>query len=219
MDVISSATAVDSHDIRALRVASLRARFLRVLLVAAAGVLLALAVWSTRGLSSGTAGLLPGSTGVVVIDLSLSIGGDDYASMRRRAAAHRRRFAGLVIFSDADTSCCLGRARLSWAMLRFLAAPSRDRRNPWSGASGDTDLWRSSPLDAPRPRRAGRLHHLLSDLITAPGTFQLVRCPRPATAGIDVRRPLAAADGRTLLKGCSARARCSPSRSAVGNRY
>lgn len=214
MDVMSSASAVDSHDIRALRVASLRARFLRVLLVAAAGVLLALAVWSTRGLSSGTAGLLPGSTGVVVIDLSLSIGGDDYAGMRRtlQRLIDDDASAGLVIFSDVGYELLPPGTPASELrpLLRFLVAPKLGPPvNPWSGSfRAGTRI--SSALELARDALVrdgvqGGSILLLSDLITAPEDVpQLVRVLQELRRqSIDVRvvplSPLK--DGRTIFEG------------------
>lgn len=214
MDNMSSTTAVDTHDIRALRVASLRARFLRILLVAAAGVLLALAAWSTRGLSSGTAGLLPGSTGVVVIDLSLSIGGDDYADMRRtlQRLIDDDASLGLVIFSDVGYELLPPGTPASelQPLLRFLVAPKLGPPvNPWSGSfRAGTRI--SSALELARDALVrdgvqGGSILLLSDLITAPEDVpQLARVLHELRRqGIDIRvvplSPLK--DGRTLVEG------------------
>ena len=94
---------VDSHDVGALRSASLRTRLIRVTLVAVALVLLGAAASSARGLDTRERGLLPSrSTGVVVLDLSLSIADEDYAQVRhvlRRLIAADAPI-GLVVFSD-----------------------------------------------------------------------------------------------------------------------
>lgn len=98
-----SSASVDTHDLVPLRSAMLRTRVSRVVLVLAAVVLLALATSSARGLNVSEQRLLPtGSTGVVVLDLSLSIAGRDYADMSRalRRIIADGRPTGLVIFSD-----------------------------------------------------------------------------------------------------------------------
>jgi VWA domain-containing protein len=94
---------VDSHDATSFPSGALRARVLAIALAATAVALVATGAWSARHLQTGQRGLLrPGTTGVVVVDLSLSIDGEDYAVLRR---AFRRLIAenasiGLVVFSD-----------------------------------------------------------------------------------------------------------------------
>jgi len=94
---------VDSHDTGAFPSGALRARVLTIALAATAVVLVATAAWSARHLQTGQRGLLrPGTTGVVVVDLSLSIEGQDYAVLRRafRKLIAENASIGLVVFSD-----------------------------------------------------------------------------------------------------------------------
>lgn len=96
------AIGVESHDVGALRRASLRTRLLRAVLVAAAVALLVLATASARGLDTEKPTLLPDGSGVLVIDLSLSIGEADFKEIRRivRRVVDDNGSIGLVIFSD-----------------------------------------------------------------------------------------------------------------------
>ena len=96
-------SGVDTHDVSAFPTATWRARILRAAFAVAAIMLVAGAAWSTRGLETQERGLLPsGTTGVVVVDLSLSITDKDYDTLR---GAFRRLIdedasIGLVVFSD-----------------------------------------------------------------------------------------------------------------------
>ena len=97
------ASGVDSHDARAFPRAVLSTRILRLGLAATAITLVSLAAWSSRDLETGERGLLrTGETGVVVIDLSLSIEGEDYSVVRRalRQLIAENANIGLVVFSD-----------------------------------------------------------------------------------------------------------------------
>jgi hypothetical protein len=81
----------------------LSTRILRLGLATAAITLVSLAAWSSRDLETGERGLLrTGETGVVVIDLSLSIEGEDYSVVRRalRQLIAENANVGLVVFSD-----------------------------------------------------------------------------------------------------------------------
>jgi von Willebrand factor type A domain len=93
---------IDSHDVGALRRASLRTRLVRSVLVAAAVALLVLATASARGLDTEKPTLLPDGSGVLVVDLSLSIGERDFQNIRRavRRLVDDNGSIGLVIFSD-----------------------------------------------------------------------------------------------------------------------
>ena len=97
------ASGVDSHDARAFPRAVLSTRILRLGFAATAITLVSLAAWSSRDLETGERGLLrTGETGVVVIDLSLSIEGEDYSVVRRalRQLIAENANIGLVVFSD-----------------------------------------------------------------------------------------------------------------------
>jgi hypothetical protein len=94
--------AIDSHDARSFGLPAVRTLLLRVALAVAAVALLAAAVDVARGLDPRERGLLQEGTGVVVVDLSLSIEDDTSGAVR---AALRRLIAadapvGLVVFSD-----------------------------------------------------------------------------------------------------------------------
>jgi len=95
--------AVGTHDVRSFRAAARRTLALRVLLAGGAVVLLAAAVASARDLDPRDRGLLPTSTtGVVVLDLSLSIVDDQSGIVRRtlQTLVDGDATVGLVIFSD-----------------------------------------------------------------------------------------------------------------------
>jgi hypothetical protein len=208
------APAVDSHDASSMRFASLRTRFLRVLLVAAALSLLVLATASARGLQPSKPGLEAGSTGVLVIDLSLSIGAKDYEGIRRtvRRLIADKAATGLVIFSDVSYELLPPGTPAS--ELRPLLRLLKPRRhglpvNPWSRTfRAGTRI--SSALELARDMLV-RDHVkngyilLVSDLITAPEDIpQLVRTLQGLhRQSIDVRvvplSPLS--NSRTIFEG------------------
>jgi hypothetical protein len=94
---------IDSHDATAFPGAARRTRLLRLVFAGAAVALLCAAVASARDLDTRERGLLPrGTTGVVALDLSLSITDEDYGAARlalSRLIADDARI-GLVVFSD-----------------------------------------------------------------------------------------------------------------------
>jgi hypothetical protein len=100
---LSRRQAVSAYDLRGLRWARLRAGVLRLVLAGVAVALLAAAAASARGLDVRERSFLPpGSTGVVVLDLSLSIAESNYIDVRRAVSKLVKTDApvGLVIFSD-----------------------------------------------------------------------------------------------------------------------
>ena len=113
---IRSLPAVGTHDVRPFRTASAaRSRASRALRRGAA-VLLGAAVASARDLDAHDRGLLPtGTTGVVVLDLSLSILDDQSGVVRR------------TLQSLVDSTSCRSR-RLSDAPYELLP-PGRRRRS------------------------------------------------------------------------------------------
>ena len=95
--------AVDTHDVPAIRAAARRTLALGLLFGGGARVLLAAAVLSARGLDPRDRGLLPtGTTGVVVLDLSLSILDDQSGVVRRtlQSLVDSDARVGVVVFSD-----------------------------------------------------------------------------------------------------------------------
>jgi hypothetical protein len=102
---LSRRQAVAAYDLRGLRWARLRAGVLRLALAGGAVALLASAAASARGLDVRERSFLPpGSTGVVVLDLSLSIAESNYIDVRRAVSKLVKTDApvGLVIFSDVS---------------------------------------------------------------------------------------------------------------------
>jgi len=172
------ATVVDSHDVGAFPVAAWRTRLLRFALAAAAVGLLAAAAASASSLDTREQALIPSdTTGVVVVDLSLSIADEDYDVVR---GALRRLIAedasiGLVVFSDVAYELLPPGTPASALrpMLRLLIPPRLGPPvNPWSqGFRAGTRI--SSALDLARAMlerdgvEKGSIL-LVSDLETAP---------------------------------------------------
>ena len=131
-------SGVDTHDVGAFPTAAWRARILRIAFALAAVMLVAGAAWSMRGLETRERGLLPsGTTGVVVVDLSLSITDNDYDTLR---GAFRRLIAedasiGLVVFSDVAYELLPPGTPASQLrpVLRLLVPPRLGQPvNPWT---------------------------------------------------------------------------------------
>jgi hypothetical protein len=129
---------VDLHDSRVFRGAIWRARILQLVFGGIAVALVFAAVSSARDLDTSTPGLIPNeSTGVVVVDLSLSIEDEDYRAVR---TAFKRLIAdnasiGLVVFSDVPYELLPPGTPASELrpMLRLLVPPKLGSPvNPWS---------------------------------------------------------------------------------------
>jgi hypothetical protein len=132
------APAIDSYDVGALRPASTRSRLLRIALVVAAVVLLGLAIAALRGPEPAASGLLKGSASVVVIDLSASIGNEEYddirATLRRLIEADAE--IGLMVFSDVGYELLppgTPAAELRPLLRLFTPRDSGGPVNPWAG--------------------------------------------------------------------------------------
>ena len=174
--------AVDTQDLSALRRATLRARVLRTLLAVGALVSLAFAAASARGADVGVRSILPsGSTGVVVLDLSLSIQDTDYRRLRGalRHLIEADAPVGLVIFSDAPYELLPPGtpARELQPIIRLLTPPERGQPvNPWSDAFRAGTRISSALLLARQMLERDRVGNgsilLLSDLETAPEDLQ-----------------------------------------------
>jgi hypothetical protein len=220
MRLSSSGSAVDSHDVGAMRRATFRTRLVRVVLVVAALALLAGAAASARGLDAGRTNGLPIASGVAVIDLSLSIGPQDYRTIRatlRRLIASKGSF-GVVMFSDVPYEMLPPGtpARELEPVLRLLAPQKAAGKrgpvvpdNPWSQSfSAGTQISSALALARDMLVRDGIGHGtllLLSDLLTAPEDVpRLARTLQELQdAGISVKvvplNPLK--DGRTIFEG------------------
>ena len=215
MSLRRSRPAISSYDVRVLRRARLRALALRVLLAGGAIALLGAAAATARGLDVRERSFLPpGSTGVVVLDLSLSIAETNYKDVRRavRQLVKTDAPVGLVIFSDVSYELLPPGTPASELepLLRLLQPPeSGPPINPW------WDAFRAGT----RISSALRLAHdmlerdkvengfvvLVSDLETAPEDVQSMSrtVQELGEAGIDVRVvPIApSSDGLRLFGG------------------
>ena len=129
---------VDTADAHAFSTATRRTRVLRLVLAAAAVCLVVAAAASARNLDSHEHDLLPsGTTGVIVIDLSLSIDDADYIALgkvfRRLIAEHAS--IGLVVFSDGPYELLPPGtpAKELRPILRLLVPPALGPPvNPWT---------------------------------------------------------------------------------------
>ncbi|MER3412440.1 MAG: hypothetical protein C4305_09220 [Thermoleophilia bacterium] len=175
---LPSPTGIDSVDATALRPQALRTFLVHLSLAGACLGLLAGTVASARSLSPRPQGPLPASaSGVVVLDLSLSIADRDYErarnALRRLMAADGR--VGLVVFSDVPYELFPPGTPASALepVLRALAPPGQGRPpSPWA-ATFRAGTRISSALDLAREilaRERGRRKAILlvSDLQTAP---------------------------------------------------
>jgi len=207
--------SIPSVDAHALRRARLRTGVLRALLAGLALGLLVLAVLAARGLEPRGDELVPGGrSGVVVLDVSLSIAEQDYAQMR---AALERVIAagqptGLVLFSDVAYELLPPRSPVAELrpLLRFFPpGGGRLPPNPWtSGFQAGTRISAALEL-AHRMLRRDRISPasilLVSDLQTAPADYGPLgrTLGRLVRAGVAVRVvPLAAtSDGRAFFGG------------------
>lgn len=198
MPLSKPSPAVDLHDAGAFRPARRRTRIVRAVLVATALGCLAAAASSARGLDTRAPGLLPSrSTGVVVLDLSLSIITTDYdrvaSTVRRLIEANSP--VGLVVFSDVPYELLPPGtpARELSPLLRLLTAKGAAGANPWvdsfrSGTRISTALQLAAEM-LERDHADNGSILLVSDLETAPEDVpQVVRVLRDLRSrGIRVR--------------------------------
>ena len=179
--------AVASPDVAALRVPAMRTSLLRFVLAAGAVALLAASVATARDLDPSDRGLLPtGTTGVVVIDLSLSIL-DDHSGVIRQTLQRLVEAdapVGLVIFSDTPYELLppgTPPAELE-PIIRLLTPTSQgDVVTPWSDAFRSGTKISSALRLAQDMLEADKVEDrsilLISDLETAPDDV-------PATARV-----------------------------------
>lgn len=207
--------AVASREGTTSTMARRRTLAIRIGLAAASVALIAAAADSARGLDVRERGFLPrGSTGVVVLDLSLSISYRSYPEVRRAVRRLIRADApvGLVIFSDAPYELLPPGTPASELkpLLRLLEPPKGAAPvNPWwqtfragTRISAALDLARGMLV---RDRVRDGYVVLVSDLETAPDDVEpLTRTVRRFQQdGIDMRIvPLSASsDGLALFGG------------------
>jgi hypothetical protein len=170
--------AIDSHDAGSFGAAGRRTLALRVLFGGGAVVLLAAAVLQARQLDPRDRGLLPtGTSGVVVMDLSLSILDDQSGVVRRtlQALVDADTPVGVVIFSDVPYELMPpgSPARELKPIIRLLTPTGSGKVvSPWSdtfraGTRISTALQLAQDmLEGDRVKEGSIL--LVSDLETAP---------------------------------------------------
>jgi VWA domain-containing protein len=176
--LVRPAAAVDSHDLGGLRGVIRRTGVVRlVLAVAALSLVLAAAATARDPKTSEQTLVPPDRIGVVVLDLSLSITDDDYATIRRtlRRLITENATIGLAVFSDAPYELLPPGtpAKELQPILRLLVAPRLGPvRNPWTQTfragtriSSALDLAKSI-LERDQVAKGSIL--LISDLETAP---------------------------------------------------
>ena len=204
---------VDSHDASALRRASLRTRLVRLVLALFALGLLAAAAASARSLEVHPEGLLPtGTTGVVIVDLSLSIGDQNLQDVRKALGrvVDANEPIGLVVFSDVPYELLPPGtpAKEMRPILRLLAPQNGTVSHPWEQEyRAGTRISEALELARDMLRRDGISPGsvlLLSDLDTAPDDYdRLSRTLQSLRREVRVRViPLSpTSEGRELFTG------------------
>lgn len=210
----SRVNRIDSPDTAALRRPRRRARVLRVIFTALSLALLLAAAANARNLDTRDPGLLPrGTTGVVVVDLSLSITDSDYAAVRRalRELAADDARIGLVIFSDVAYELLppgTPAAELR-PVLRLLVPRGGPAPNPWTQSfRAGTKISTALELAAEMLERDAIENPsilLVSDLATAPDDVpalaQTIADLRARSIPLRVSAIAPSSDARTLFGG------------------
>jgi hypothetical protein len=169
--------AIDTHDVIELRGVVRRTRLVRLVLAAAAVAALLATVASARSLDVQRHTIVPsGSTGVIVVDVSLSIA-NSYGDVRRtlQNVVGGDAPVGLVVFSDVPYELFPPGTPASELkpVLRVLTPPERgEQPTPWTQSfRGGTRISEALELAGRMLRRAhvekGSIL-LVSDLQTAP---------------------------------------------------
>ena len=206
---------IGSHDAAAFPRPARRTLLLRIALAGAAVALLLSAAAAAQGLDSRERGILPNdTTGMVVVDLSLSIDDADYHEVRRvlNGLIDSDARIGLVVFSDVAYELLPPGTPASHLrpMLRLLVPPALGNPvNPWTGTfragtriSTALDLARSI-LERDEVAKASIL--LVSDLETAPddvpALVQSVDTIRRSDIAFRVVGLGPSSDARTIFEG------------------
>lgn len=216
--------AVDSHDTAAFRGPGRRTLALRLLFGGGAVVLLAAAVLSARQLDPRDRGLLPtGTTGVVVMDLSLSILDDQSGVVRRtlQSLVDSDAPVGVVIFSDVPYELMPPGtpARELKPIIRLLTPTGSGKViSPWSdtfraGTRISTALQLAQDmLDGDRVKDGSIL--LVSDLETSPDdvpeTAKVLRSIQRAGTPVRLLALGPSSDARALFGGILGREAFTP---------
>jgi hypothetical protein len=136
--VVGPKAAVDTHDVRRLRPVIRRTGLIRLVLAGSALALVLAAAATARDPRTSEQPLVPPDRiGVVVLDLSLSITDDDYATIRQalRRLVVEDATIGLAVFSDTPYELLPPGTPSSELkpVLRLLVAPRLGPvRNPWT---------------------------------------------------------------------------------------
>lgn len=219
MDIRRRSRTIPSSDAPALRRARVRTGAVRAVLVVLACALVGAAYLSTRGLESRANELVPGGrSGVVVIDLSLSIVEQDYADVRSvlERLIRAGNPTGLVVFSDVAYELLPPRTPATELkpLLRFFTPEGvKLPANPWTPnfqagtrISEAVDLAHSM-LRRDRVSPASIL--LISDLETAPTDYGPLGRTLRKLADSDVKLRVAAlspsSDALTFVGGIAGR--------------
>ena len=204
--------AVDSHDVAGLHGVIRRTGVIRLLLAGGALALVLVAAASARDPQTSESPLVPPDRiGVVVLDLSLSITDDDYATIRRtlRRLVAEDASIGLAVFSDAPYELLppgTPAAELT-PILRLLVAPRLGPvQNPWTqtfraGTRISTALELAKSMLERDQVDAGSIL-LVSDLETAPDDVPAVARAIANLKQADIRLrvvPLAPSDDALSL--------------------
>jgi hypothetical protein len=202
-----------------MRRVKLRTRLVRVVLVVAALALLAGAAASARGLDSGRTSGLPTASGVAVVDLSLSIGPNDYRTIRAtlQRLIDSGGSLGLVMFSDVPYEMLPpGSPARELAPILRLLEPRRTAKsdaglpaNPWTQSfSAGTRISSALELAGDMLLRDGISHGtvlLLSDLVTAPEDVprlaRSLQALQDESISVKVVPLTPLRDGRTIFEG------------------
>jgi hypothetical protein len=219
MRLLPRSAAIDTHDVGHLRRAVLRTRLVRAILVVAAVALLAGAAASARGLDRTSSTSLPRASGIVVIDLSLSIGPRDYRIIRStlRRLVDADASLGVVMFSDVPYEMLPPGTPASELepILRLLVPHKATKNdpglptNPWSQSfSAGTRISSALQLAGDMFARDGIRHGtilLLSDLVTAPEDVprlaRTLQSLQDASINVKVVPLTPLRDGRTIFEG------------------
>lgn len=175
---------IPSSDTRGLRRARIRTGVVRGLLVAVVCLLVGAAYLSARGLESRANELVPGGrSGVVVIDVSLSIVNQDYTDVRvvLERLIRAGNPTGLVVFSDIAYELLPPRtpAKELRPLLRFFTLDGEKLpQNPWTpNFQAGTRISEALELAHSMLRRdrvAPASILLISDLETAPTDYSVL---------------------------------------------
>lgn len=184
MNLRRRSRVIPTPDAGALRRARIRTAVVRVALVALSVVLVGAAYLSARGLESRPDDLVPGGrSGVVVIDVSLSIVNQDYADVRGvlERLIRSGNPTGLVVFSDVSYELLPPRtpARELEPLLRFFTLDGENLPpNPWTpNFQAGTRISEALELAHDMLRRDGVSPAsilLISDLETAPTDYSML---------------------------------------------